>query len=203
MKNASILLGTLVVAGFGFLLFAGVTNAPSTNEEPALEANAIKKDMLHLSSSAFENNEPIPSKYTCDEERTMNPPLSLSGVPAGTHSLVLIMDDPDIPQVFKDERGIDSFDHWVMYGIDPKTSGIGEGEVPGKLGLNGRGEEGYTGPCPPPEYEPTKHRYIFKLYALKGSLQFQESPTKAEVLAAMSGMILDEATLIGTYDRKK
>lgn len=155
---------------------------------------------LTLASGAFGSGGTIPERYTCDGEN-VSPPLSISGVPEGTKSLVIIMDDPDIPKVFKEERGIDSFDHWVMYGIDPATTEIKEGEVVGALGLNGSGREGYTGPCPPPQYEPTEHRYIFKLYAFSGGLNFTKIPTKAEVLAAMDGSVLADAKLIGVYDR--
>lgn len=157
---------------------------------------------LTLTSSVFDHNGTIPETYTCDGAN-INPPLSISGVPNGTKSLALIVDDPDIPQVFKDQRGIDSFDHWSVYNLSPDTTEIQEGSVVGSMGLNSRseGEAAYTGPCPPTEYEPTEHRYFFKLYALSGTLNFIKAPTKTEIEQAIDGMIIEQVELIGLYDR--
>lgn len=156
--------------------------------------------ILTLTSSAFADGEMIPSKYTCDGEQ-VSPPLAIAGVPERTQSLVLLMDDPDIPQVFKDQMGINAFDHWVVYGIPPATTKLKEGEVVGTEGLDSRGNAGYIGPCPPPEHQPTAHRYIFKLYALSETLTFSKPPTLAEVRATIAGKILAEAQLTGIYDR--
>ena len=157
---------------------------------------------LTLTSSAFTHGGTIPEMYTCDGVN-INPPLTISGIPEGTKSLALIVDDPDIPQVFKDQRGIDSFDHWTVYNLPPDTTEILEGSVVGSVGLNsrGEGESAYTGPCPPTEYEPTEHRYFFKLYALSGTLNFIKAPTKAEVEQAINGMVIQQAELVGLYDR--
>lgn len=157
---------------------------------------------MQLSSSAFEDGGMIPAKYTCDGDRELSPPLAIRGVPEGTKSLVLIMDDPDIPEVFKKSRGIDSFDHWTLFNIPPETREIPEGAAVGAAGLNSAGNTRYTGPCPPPEYEPSEHRYIFVLYALSGMLQFDEPPTKRQVLDALAPMVLAKAELTGRYSRK-
>ena len=70
---------------------------------------------LTLTSPAFEQNDTIPAKYTCDGERQLSPPLLISGVPEGAKSLALIMDDPDIPQFAKDKFGIEVFDRADKY----------------------------------------------------------------------------------------
>lgn len=101
---------------------------------------------LTLTSSAFADNAMIPAKYTCDTEETVSPPLSIAGVPLGTKSLVLIMDDPDIPEMFKKSRGIDAFDHWVLYNIPPDTKEIPEGTTVGTAGLNSAGNMEYAAP---------------------------------------------------------
>jgi len=191
-----------VIAIIGLGILAAAFSMFITNSEPEINTSMEEEKKFSVSSSAFLDRGFIPSQYTCDGTRTMNPPLMISNPPEGTRSFVLIMDDPDIPQEVKESRGIEVFDHWVMYGIPADTTIINEGESVGVSGLNGAGNEGYTGPCPPPEYEPTEHRYFFTLYALSGSLQFAQAPTKAEVEAAMHTMILGEATLIGRYDRK-
>lgn len=189
------------VLGVGIITVISAFYLVSDTDVPQNETMNAPENVLTLASSAFEHNGTIPAQYTCDGERTVNPPLTISNPPEGTRSLVLIMDDPDIPQIFKDERGIEAFDHWVVYGIPADTREIGEGELVGAKGMNSSGEAGYVGPCPPPEYEPTEHRYVFTVYALSGSLQFVQAPTKAEVKAALNGMVLGSATLLGKYDR--
>lgn len=155
---------------------------------------------MKLTSSAFVHNQKIPSKYTCDGEN-INPPLIISNVPAAVQSLVLIMDDPDIPAEVKASRGISVFDHWVVFNIDPAITKISENDLPGTAGANSRGENKYTGPCPPSQYEPKEHRYFFKLYALDQKLDLPEGSTKADVEKAMERHILAQAELIGRYER--
>lgn len=164
---------------------------------------------LTLASPAFENDGTIPAKYTCDlpasrqvGARDVSPPLSIRDAPEGTKSFVLIMDDYDIPNIIKRSGGADAFDHWVVYNIPADTTEIPEGAVPGQEGLSSAGEIGYTAPCPPPQYEPKEHRYIFTLYALGGELTFVGSPTKQQVLDALAPVLLASAELTGRYARK-
>ncbi|MDP2655180.1 MAG: YbhB/YbcL family Raf kinase inhibitor-like protein [bacterium] len=155
---------------------------------------------LTLTSSAFENNGMIPAKYTCDGDRTISPPLEISGVSEVTKALVLIMDDPDVPKVLHAD-GV--FDHWVVFNIPADTKMIPEGgPVPGVAGANGRGNLAYTGPCPPPEYEPSEHRYIFKLYALIAPLDLPAGAKKEQVLDALAPLLIAETELVGRYSRK-
>ena len=158
---------------------------------------------LTLTSTAFADNEKIPAKYTCDGERFLAPPLAISGIPAGTKSLALIMDDPDIPTVVKEARGIEELNHWVLYNIPATATEIPEGgAVEGDTGINGIGTAMYIGPCPPPEHEPSEHRYIFTLYALSGTVSFATPPAKAELVAAITPLVIEQATLTGRYSRK-
>jgi hypothetical protein len=71
--------------------------------------------MMKISSPAFGNGEKIPSKYTCDGQN-ISPPLEISQVPAGARSLVLIMEDPDVP---KNLRKDGMWDHWKETRNDP------------------------------------------------------------------------------------
>lgn len=157
---------------------------------------------LWLSSSAFSNGEIIPEKYTCDGDRKLSPPLTIHGVPEKSRSLVLIMDDPDIPTAVREAHGIKVFDHWVLFNIPADTKEIPEGAIVGTEGVNTSGANGYTGPCPPPEYEPSEHRYIFKLFALDEILTLQSGATKSEVLEALAQHTLAQAELTGRYSRK-
>ncbi|MDP2855727.1 MAG: YbhB/YbcL family Raf kinase inhibitor-like protein [bacterium] len=146
---------------------------------------------IKLTSSAFENNQLIPAKYTCDG-KDVNPPLRISEVPAGAQSLVLIVDDPDAP------RGI--WDHWIVYNINPQNTPIEENSVPeGSIQVvNSFGKKFYGGPCPPSG----THHYYFKLYALDTKLE-QDISSKKELENAMENHILAQSELIGLYQRKQ
>ncbi|MDO8566918.1 MAG: YbhB/YbcL family Raf kinase inhibitor-like protein [bacterium] len=157
-------------------------------------------EAFSLTSSAFENSGTIPAKYTCDGDKKLSPPLLINSVPEGTKSLVLIMDDPDVPKQLRPD-GV--FDHWVVFNIPPDTKMIPEGgPIPGIQGVNGAGNAAYTGPCPPREYEPSEHRYVFKLYALNAQLTLPAGATKKDVLNALAPLLVGETGLVGRYSRK-
>jgi len=152
---------------------------------------------MKLTSNIFENTGLIPSTYTCDGA-DINPPLSISDVSTSAKSLVLIMDDPDIPEGVKKSFGIEVWDHWVIFNIPPDTKEIKEGIEPkGVMGANTRGNLAYGGPCPPDR----EHRYFFKLYALDTMLDLQAGSKKKEIEAAMEGHILEKTELVGRYNR--
>ncbi len=149
---------------------------------------------MKLTSPAFDYEGKIPSAHTCDGEN-VNPPLSISEVPSDAKSLVLIMDDPDVP---KDIRKDGMWDHWVVFNIPPDHTEIAQGqEPPGRHGIGTGDNTDYFGPCPPDG----EHRYFFKLYALDCELDLPEKSTKLDVEGAMSGHVLDTAVLMGRYAR--
>lgn len=153
---------------------------------------------MKLTSPAFTHEGVIPSLFTCDGEN-INPELHMSDVPEAAMSLVLLMDDPDVPAAIRPEQ---MWDHWVMFNIPTTTTIIEQGSNPaGTAGANTRGDLAYGGPCPPTEHQPTTHRYFFKLYALDCMLDLPEGASKAEVEAAMKGHVLEETVLLGCYDR--
>ena len=153
---------------------------------------------MRLMSSAFEPDGMIPSKYTCEGDRFLSPPLSWTEVPEGTVSFALLVDDPDAPKELMPD-GV--FDHWVLFNIPKDIRDIPEGGTIGTVGVNTRGDRKYTGPCPPKEYEPSEHRYIFRLYALDAELSLPEGATKKDVLDELSGNELEIATLVGRYKK--
>jgi len=173
---------------------------PTLEDQGSITNPSTTTMAFTLTSSDFAHNGAIPSKFTCDGQQ-VNPHLSIAGVPEGAKSLALIMDDPDIPQVFKEQRGIDSFDHWTLFNIPPETREIPQGSTAGVAGQNGGGKNEYAGPCPPREYEPSEHRYFFKLYALDADLALPIGATKKQVIDAMEGHIIEETNLIGRYKR--
>ena len=153
---------------------------------------------MQITSPAFENGERIPAKYTCEGDRLLSPELAINDVPEAAQTLALIMDDPDVPKALRPDG---NFTHWVLFNILPETALIPEGGTLGTPGVNGTGDTGYRGPCPPPDYEPKTHRYLFKLYALDTRLDLPEGATKEDVEAAMEDRILATAELVGTYSR--
>ena len=154
---------------------------------------------LALTSTAFKPDGPIPKQYTCQGE-DISVPLAWSGIPAKTKSLALIVDDPDAPDPAAPKR---TWVHWVLYNLPTDASGLKQAVTPAELptgtrqGRNDWGRTGYGGPCPPVG----RHRYFHKLYALDVTLPDLGVPTKATLEKAMTGHVLANAELVGTYER--
>ena len=154
---------------------------------------------LKITSPAFALNGEIPKKYTCDGD-DVSPALAWAGVPEGTKSLALIVDDPDAPDPAAPQM---TWVHWVLYNIPPDATALSEAVAPTALpagtraGLNDWNRTGYGGPCPPIG----RHRYFLKLYALNTVLPDLGKPSKAKLEKAMEGHILAQAEMIGTYER--
>ena len=152
---------------------------------------------LALTSPVFDHYEEIPKVYTC-QGKDISPALAWSGLPNGTKSVALIVDDPDVPDPAAPKR---EWVHWVLYNIPADATGLAESaKVPAgaREGKNDWDRRGYGGPCPPIG----RHRYFHKLYALDVVLPDLNEPTKAALLEAMEGHILEEAELIGTYKKE-
>jgi len=143
---------------------------------------------LIITSPAFEHGGFIPKKYTCDGD-DVNPPLKIEGIPEGTRSLVLIVDDPDAP------RG--TWDHWIVWNIPP-VGKIEEDSVPGTEGLNDLNRRSYGGPSPPSG----THRYFFKVYALDTKLDLNPNSRKKDVERAMNRHIIAKGEMVGRYSRR-
>jgi Raf kinase inhibitor-like YbhB/YbcL family protein len=165
---------------------AGPTSAPGS-PAPTLSPTPS----FTLGSSAFRPGGAIPRRFTCDGA-DVSPALAWAGVPAGTASLVLLVDDPDAGD----------FAHWVAYAIPAATTGLAEGagtaRSPLAQGTNDFGRVGYGGPCPPSG----THHYRFTLYALAAPLGLAVAPRAAAVRAALARAdVLGRATLTATYSR--
>jgi len=154
-----------------------------------------KVSIFTLTSPAFSHRGKIPLVYTCDG-KNISPPLKITGIPQGTVTLVLIMEDPDVPRHL---RADGMWDHWIVFNIPPTTTLIAEGEEP--QGVHGKGTGGnlnYYGPCPPDR----EHRYFFRLYALDHELDLPQGSSKAEVKQSLKGHVLAETSLEGLYGRR-
>jgi len=158
---------------------------------------SIFGSIMKLSSPVFREGEKIPSLYTC-EGKNINPPLEFEDVPRNAKTLVLIMDDPDVPKTL---RADGMWDHWVLFNIPPSIRLIAEQtkNPPGVAGKTTSNTLAYIGPCPPDR----EHRYFFKLYALDTALELKVGATKAAVESSMEGHILAEAQLMGRYEKHK
>ncbi|WP_280151208.1 YbhB/YbcL family Raf kinase inhibitor-like protein [Piscinibacter sp. XHJ-5] len=154
---------------------------------------------MELTSTAFTAGGDIPTRHTCEGQDTA-PPLAWSGLPDGTRSLALVVEDPDAPDPAKPQR---IWVHWVLYDIPPSAAGLPEGGTPlppgTREGQNDWNRTGYGGPCPPIG----RHRYFFKLYALDALLSDQDSPKKQALEKAMQGHVLAHCELIGTYQKQR
>lgn len=172
---------------FCFIL---LTTCNQAQLSPTSQGGEEMKSIL-LKSTAFNQGETIPTRYTCDGE-DVSPPLEWAEIPSGTKSLVLIMDDPDAP------RG--TWVHWVLYNIPLEQKGLPEGiSGLGEGGFNDFGNYKYGGPCPP---KGKAHRYIFKIYAIDSVLSLSKNDaSKQNVEKAMQGHILAAGELIGLFSR--
>ena len=155
--------------------------APPTNAPP-----------FALTSAGFHPGGAIPAPYTCDG-RDVSPALAWTGVPDGTKSLALLVDDPDARD----------FAHWIVYAMPAGTSHLAEnagssGSMSLAQGTNDFGHVGYGGPCPPSG----THHYRFTLYALADALPLTGAPRAAAVRTALAkAKVLGTATLMGTFAR--
>ena len=140
---------------------------------------------LKLTSSAFSHGGEIPRECGYKNGNKVTP-LTVSGIPEGTESLALIMDDPDAM-----EPAGKVWVHWVAWNIDPTKTELAKSTE----GMTDFGEVGYGGPAPPDK----RHTYVFKLYALDSELDLPDKSTKADVEKAMKGHIIEQTQLTGTY----
>ncbi|HEY3037142.1 MAG TPA: YbhB/YbcL family Raf kinase inhibitor-like protein [Pyrinomonadaceae bacterium] len=150
---------------------------------------------IKLSSTAFQDGEMIPTKYTCNGAN-VSPPLEWSGVPQTAKSLALICDDPDAPGK--------TWVHWVVFDLPASRTSLPENVPPqetiadgGKQGTTDFKKIGYGGPCPPSG----THRYFFKIHALDTDLNLNSRTTKDQLLQAMKGHVLAQGELMGRYKR--
>ena len=143
---------------------------------------------MKITSQVFTNGGKIPDKFTMYGENHI-PPLHFDDVPESARSLALIVDDPDAPS--------GTFNHWILFNMDPKTRDIKEDAVPvmATQGRNDYGEVGYGGPQPPSG----EHRYFFKAYALDTVLPLSRGVRRIDLEHEIQDHIIDSATLMGKY----
>jgi Raf kinase inhibitor-like YbhB/YbcL family protein len=140
---------------------------------------------LTVSSGAFQEGAPIPIEYSCDGQN-IQLPVSWTRAPSGIAEYELVMDDQDA----------NGFIHWVVVGIPAEASALANPLPQGAVnGLNGRGQAGYTGPCPPSG----THHYRITVYGVNAPLGLGSSASGDQVRTAAAGKTLASGTLTGTY----
>jgi len=172
-----------------FIIFIPILLTACQQQEQ--QTSQTKNLNMKITSTAFEHNQNIPAKYTCDGEN-VNPPLTILDVPENTQSLVLISDDPDAPS--------GDWVHWLIWNINPQTKEIAENSIPQNSvqGTTSFGKSSYGGPCPPSG----THRYFFKIFALDIKIKLDSEAQKSQLEAAIKNHILASAELIGLYSRQ-
>jgi len=151
---------------------------------------------LTLTSPSVMPGRAIPVKFTC-QGANVSPQLDWSHAPTATKSFAVIVDDPDAPA--------GTWVHWVIFNLPSNSTGLPEGASAAEQladgARNGRNDFkrlGYGGPCPPPG---PAHRYYFRLYALDRTLDLPAGASRADVERAMTGHVLAQAELMGTFQR--
>jgi Raf kinase inhibitor-like YbhB/YbcL family protein len=143
--------------------------------------------ILQVTSPSFTNNGNIPEKFSCQGDN-INPALNIKGIPSGTKSLAIVVEDPDAPQ--------GTVTHWIAWDMDANAN-IPEKSTTGTQGKNTKGNNGYMGPCPPNG----THHYHFKVFALDAKLNLAEGSSKEQLLSAIKGHVLATGELTGLYKK--
>jgi len=176
------------IFGIGLLIVVGVESCQASIATEDMKG--AEEMSLQITSSTFQEGAMIPRKNTCDGEN-ISPSISWSGIPAGTKSIAIIMDDPDAP--------MGTWVHWVLFNLPAETTQLAENShATGVEGINDFNKIGYGGPCPP---KGSNHRYYFKVYALDSVLVLEKGSSKKALEKAMQGHILAKGELVGKYSR--
>ncbi len=158
-------------------------------------------ESIRVSSPAFGHGTDLPGRFTADGTG-LSPPLAWEGVPGDAGSLVLLVEDPDIPFPVP-------LVHALVYDIPTSLNALSEGAIPTALktaapegfrvGRNGFGRQGWLAPTPPPGHGP--HHYAFQVFALRGKPSFEWPPGRRALLAQMRGQVLGWGVAFGVYER--
>jgi Raf kinase inhibitor-like YbhB/YbcL family protein len=175
-----------------------------------------RSERFTVTSSEFKNGDTLPISaiynYTvagtnaCSINGAVggdqSPELTWTHAPRHTRSFVVTLFDTTA-----------AVTHWGMYNISPETTSLPEnaGIPDSSYGLqvvNVFSDQSYDGPCPPPNYPPNNHRYVFTVYALSQDLDLYSPPNfpataltlyRALVKEGREGHILGSATLVSYY----
>jgi Raf kinase inhibitor-like YbhB/YbcL family protein len=158
----------------------------------------LQAGTMLLSSSAFKNLGSIPREFT-SEGACCSPSLNWENLPEGTHSLVLIMVDYDIPSR---KNRLSQFIHWVVYNLPPGVGGlpanfgqVESAQFGATIAQNSSGRRWYYPPCP----VSGEHEYTFRLFALDIPYIQPGAENYPAVMKAIEGHVLSSTELVGVY----
>jgi Raf kinase inhibitor-like YbhB/YbcL family protein len=171
-------------------LMASTISCDGVERSPREEIVVDTPEVITVRSPAFQHEQPIPSRYTCDGD-DQPPPLAWDGVPADAAAVALIVDDPDAP------RG--TFVHWVLLDMPTATTQLDTDALPASAvqAKNSAGRASYFGPCPPSG----THHYRFTIYALSQPTGLRDGAELDEALRAVESTATANGRLVGTYAR--
>jgi Raf kinase inhibitor-like YbhB/YbcL family protein len=174
---------------------ASMSAAPTGQPATIPSASGVPSDTLSLHIDSLAPGSLLPNDYTCTGA-SESPEVSWSGIPSGTKSLVLILEDPDAPS--------GTFTHWLVYNIPPVTGSIGRAQSGQKVlangaqqGDNSAGSRGYYPPCPPIG---TTHRYVFTLYAVDTEIS-QPTANRESIVSSLVGHTLGTSRFVTSFKR--
>lgn len=157
---------------------------------------------IEITSAAFVDHGPLPPRCTADapDGEGVSPPLRWTGLPAGTASLLLIVEDADSPTP-------NPLVHAIVVDLPPTDGLLAEASIPSpgnegtglNVGRNSALQAAWLPPDPPPGHG--VHRYAFQLFALGQAPDFSDSPGRDEVVEALRAHAIASGLLIGTHER--
>jgi Raf kinase inhibitor-like YbhB/YbcL family protein len=185
----------------------GAANTPRKLTS-ALDARKITSELseainapntIVVTSNTFKNGGALPLRTTA-YDKNISPDLRWYGVPKGTKSLVLMMEDPD-------SLSPKPFAHWLVANISPKAVGMASNQpmnerlapLVAMQGSNHTSSTGYFGPKPPADG--IAHRYNFQVFALNSRLNLPSGYNRQALVDAMRGKVLAKGKIVGRYQR--
>jgi Raf kinase inhibitor-like YbhB/YbcL family protein len=178
-----------------------ISSAPSSPAAPAPSqpadpgASYTPPGAFSIRAASLVPGSVLPDVYTC-KGASESPEVSWDGVPAGTKSLALILDDPDAPG--------GRFTHWLVFNIPPDSRGLPRAQPNAKVLANGAqqgehsgGSRGYYPPCPPIG---SSHRYVFRLYAVDMDIT-QPTADRDSIDWALTGHTIAQTEFTTTFKR--
>jgi hypothetical protein len=179
-----------------------ISSAPSSPVSPAPSkpadqgaSSTAPPGAFSIRAASLVPGSVLPDVYTC-KGTSESPEVTWDGVPSGTKSLALILDDPDAPG--------GRFTHWLVFNIPPDSRGLSRAQPNAKVLANGAqqgehsgGSRGYYPPCPPIG---SSHRYVFRLYAVDMDIT-QPTADRESIDWALTGHTLAQAEFTTTFKR--
>jgi len=193
---------TAVIIIFGVLAGGCISSVPSSPVSPAPSqpadqgaSSAAPHGAFSIQAASLSPGSVLPDVYTC-KGASESPEVTWDGVPAGTKSLALILDDPDAPG--------GRFTHWLVFNIPPDSRVLSRAQPNAKVLANGAqqgehsgGSRGYYPPCPPIG---SSHRYVFRLYAVDMDIT-QPTADRESIDWALTGHTIAKTEFTTTFRR--